>query len=319
MDVPTWKKFIDVIAFVLVFVIPLILYLMEKAGESLVKIFAFGWISVAAAAIYLVLNIPWVWEDPQFAVRLWRLFFLVMQRCSRSLSGYGSVAAAAVYLVLNIPWVWEDPQFAVRLWRLFFVCSVAVLVVGYMALQIWPTHGEDATSKADSSTVPINGINVDFGAFFLNMSQNLNSLGWWGIYNSGATISPISLVMRVTLTNIGEKPENVGHYSLAVKTQECGSIYLTPIDPRAVPRLAVVSKSLGFNKVPIFNFVDDSLIKLLKKPLLPHIPVQGWLLFGYSNNLFHIQRKYCFLSARVAKHFWRYFVLKVIRKQGFVR
>jgi hypothetical protein len=104
-------------------------------------------------------------------------------------------------------------------------------------------------------------------------------LGWWGVYDSGATASPITLVIRMTITNIGDVPENIGHYSLAVKTQECGSIYLTPIDPRAVPQVVVVSKSLGFSKVPIFEFVSNGLAEKLKQPLLPHTPVQGWMLF----------------------------------------
>jgi hypothetical protein len=89
MDMPTWKKFFDVVAFVLVFSVPVILYLMEKAGASLSRIFVLGWISVAAAAIYLVLSIPWVWSDASIAMRVWRVSFV----CSIALllSGYGAI------------------------------------------------------------------------------------------------------------------------------------------------------------------------------------------------------------------------------------
>jgi hypothetical protein len=69
----TWKKFFDVVAFVVVFAVPVILYLMEKAGVSLTLIFVLGWVSIAWAAIYLVLNIPWVWADAPTPIRVWRV------------------------------------------------------------------------------------------------------------------------------------------------------------------------------------------------------------------------------------------------------
>jgi hypothetical protein len=69
----TWKKFFEVVAFVVVFVVPVILYLMEKAGASLTWIFVVGWLSILAAALYLVLSIPWVWEQVPLPMRVWRV------------------------------------------------------------------------------------------------------------------------------------------------------------------------------------------------------------------------------------------------------
>lgn len=89
MEAITWKKFFDVLAFVIVFVVPLILYLMEKAGASLTWIFVVGWLSIAAAALYLVLSIPWVWAEAPIAVRVWRIALV----CSAAVlsAGYGAI------------------------------------------------------------------------------------------------------------------------------------------------------------------------------------------------------------------------------------
>ena len=73
MDTLSWKKFFEVLSFVVVFAVPVILYLMEKAGTSLIWIFVVGWLSIAAAALYLVLSIPWVWADAPIGVRMWRI------------------------------------------------------------------------------------------------------------------------------------------------------------------------------------------------------------------------------------------------------
>jgi len=89
MAKPTWKTFFDVLAFVVVFVVPVVLYLMEKAGIDLKPIFIVGWLSIAAASLYLVLNLPWVWNNPDIALRAWRAYAV----CSIALLavGYASI------------------------------------------------------------------------------------------------------------------------------------------------------------------------------------------------------------------------------------
>jgi hypothetical protein len=84
-----WKKFFEVLSFVTVFAVPVILYLMEKAAVKLTWIFGVGWLSIGAAALYLVLNIPWVWADATTAMRVWRICLV----CSGSLLlvGYGAI------------------------------------------------------------------------------------------------------------------------------------------------------------------------------------------------------------------------------------
>jgi hypothetical protein len=84
----TWRKFFEVLAFVVVFAVPVILYLMEKAGASLTWIFIVGWLSIAAAALYLVLSIPWVWADVPMAVRVWRIS--LMSAIALLAVGYGA-------------------------------------------------------------------------------------------------------------------------------------------------------------------------------------------------------------------------------------
>jgi len=93
MAKPTWEIFMSVFAAVVVFIVPIVLYLMEKAGVSLVWIFVLGWISIAVAS---------------------------------------------EYLVVNIPWIWDDANFLMRIWRLCFVSAIALLIVGYFAIKIWP-------------------------------------------------------------------------------------------------------------------------------------------------------------------------------------
>jgi len=84
----TWRKFFEVLAFVVVFAVPVILYLMEKAGASLTWIFIVGWLSIAVAALYLVLSIPWVWADVPMAVRVWRIS--LMSAIALLAVGYGA-------------------------------------------------------------------------------------------------------------------------------------------------------------------------------------------------------------------------------------
>ena len=88
MEMVGWKKFFEVLAFVVVFAVPVILYLMEKAGASLTWIFVIGWLSIAAAALYLVLSIPWVWAEAPIAVRVWRIS--LMSAIALLTVGYGA-------------------------------------------------------------------------------------------------------------------------------------------------------------------------------------------------------------------------------------
>lgn len=89
MDTLSWKKFFDVLSFVVVFAVPVILYLMEKAGTSLTWIFVVGWLSIAVASLYLVLSIPWVWVDAPMAVRVWRIS--LVSATALLAVGYGAI------------------------------------------------------------------------------------------------------------------------------------------------------------------------------------------------------------------------------------
>ena len=61
---------------------------MEKAGVDLRWIFISGWASIAAASLYLVLSIPWIWENAPLAVRIWRICLV----CALALLSVGHVA-----------------------------------------------------------------------------------------------------------------------------------------------------------------------------------------------------------------------------------
>jgi hypothetical protein len=73
---PTWEIFFGALAGVIVFVVPIVLYLMEKANKKISWIFIVGLISVGIAAVYLVLNIPWVWSASSTAWKVYRACML---------------------------------------------------------------------------------------------------------------------------------------------------------------------------------------------------------------------------------------------------
>lgn len=89
MGKPSWKTFFDVLAFVIVFAVPVILYLMEKAGVALRAIFFLGWASIAVGAVYISLNIPWVWADVALPFRIWRV--CLVSSLSLLAVGYGAI------------------------------------------------------------------------------------------------------------------------------------------------------------------------------------------------------------------------------------
>jgi hypothetical protein len=76
MAKPTWETFVAIFCAVVVFVVPVVLYLMEKAGINIIWILAVGWISIALACLYLVLNIPWVWAETNLGILIWRVCFV---------------------------------------------------------------------------------------------------------------------------------------------------------------------------------------------------------------------------------------------------
>lgn len=87
---PSWSTFFATLSAVVVFAVPVVLYLMEKAGLALRAIFAVGWLSIALAGLYLVLNIPWVWAaDVSLRMTMWRVCCV----CSVTLLivGYGAI------------------------------------------------------------------------------------------------------------------------------------------------------------------------------------------------------------------------------------
>jgi hypothetical protein len=72
MAKPTWEVFFGVLAGVIVFVVPIVLYLMEKANKKITWIFIVGLLFLGIAALYLVLNIPWVWSASSTAWKVYR-------------------------------------------------------------------------------------------------------------------------------------------------------------------------------------------------------------------------------------------------------
>ncbi len=96
---------------------------------------------------------------------------------------------------------------------------------------------------------------------FLNMNQTLKGSGsslWWITYKSylGDTASPVALAQYVEITNLLPTDETIKNYSVAVKTADCGWVYLSPINIHAASVWYVAS---GLNKAIRIDFSGNGL------------------------------------------------------------
>jgi len=82
--------------------------------------------------------------------------------------------------------------------------------------------------------VEAEGFQVIFKAEFMNMNKNLGDHFFWVLHPTGYgdTISPVALLAFLQIHSSYKHSVNISSYSLATKTDNCGWIYLTPIDLR---------------------------------------------------------------------------------------
>jgi hypothetical protein len=114
----------------------------------------------------------------------------------------------------------------------------------------------------------------------INMKRDvLATLPFWVRYISGHgdTISPVAVMFFIDVTSNVSTPEKIKDYSVAIKTAECGWVYLAPIRMRSVKVLFIPPG--GIQKARPLNFTTNGLDYLLGNPIPPFGTVSGWLLF----------------------------------------
>jgi hypothetical protein len=160
------------------------------------------------------------------------------------------------------------------------VITIVLFGVGYRRFNSMYHFTAEAVSKKDEpkSEGPTS-VKVEFGPYFLNMTQSLEQNGfYWVFYRSGYgdTASPVALTIWVSATNPNSIPLGIKNYSLSIKTQNCGWVYLSPIDERAVTAAWTYG---GLQNASIHDFHRNGLNVAWSQPIPAHESVEGWLLF----------------------------------------
>jgi len=123
---------------------------------------------------------------------------------------------------------------------------------------------------------------ISDGSFsFVNMTQRLttqNTGDWWVSYQSyaGDTASPVALMQYVEITNLQSVPETIRSYAMAIRTEDCGWTYLSPIPLRSV---AVWWTYMGLDHAIPMDFHENGLDIVLEKPIPAFGTVTGSWLF----------------------------------------
>lgn len=123
------------------------------------------------------------------------------------------------------------------------------------------------------------GFNVTYKTELLDMDRGLDDACLWVLYRSGYadTISPVALTMFIEVTNLYSYPVSISSYSLQMKTESCGWMYMPPIDARGVELLW--SSSPDLKAASVIDLSSSNFSYLWSRPLEPHATRLGMLLF----------------------------------------
>ena len=116
---------------------------------------------------------------------------------------------------------------------------------------------------------------------FINLTQSLENTGsglFWVTYRSsfGDTASPVALAQFMEITNLLPTSETIKSYSVAINTEECGWIDLSPIYIRGA---RVWFTYEGLEKASLLDFAGNGLDFVLENPIPPHGTITGWWFF----------------------------------------
>jgi|ERR1041384_4991615 hypothetical protein len=168
------------------------------------------------------------------------------------------------------PWDNLSPS-AYKRWR--WGGTLAIVVLFIFATSITALFHMDRLSSISSSMPPLD---VAVRASLVNMNRDMRATTpFWVHYHAIEDfVSPVAVLTYVDITNQTDRDETIKNYAIAIKTQQCGWTYLTPI------REDTVTSFLGplTNARPL-DFRQNGLNYLLKSAIPKHRTVSGWLLF----------------------------------------
>jgi hypothetical protein len=149
---------------------------------------------------------------------------------------------------------------------------IGAILIGMIALGIlvWPKP-EKAKIEEFSISEPRS---------MVNMKRNLRAtLPIWVRYGSGYgdTISPVAVALLLDITSNSPRPERIKSYSVAIKTMQCGWMYLSPIRMNSVRAYYVFPQ--GINHAALLDFSSNGLEFTFGRDIPAFGTVSGWLLF----------------------------------------
>jgi hypothetical protein len=208
------------------------------------------WLWAAALAIALFILAPKLEGNRAFAALCLFIFAFLL-----------------IFPLRHLPWILNATG-KKRAQRAGIAITLCLALAGLLGWGAWP----DASKKTDFSISDPRSI--------INMKRNFQDTSpLWARYASGYgdTISPVAVAAWIDITNNLDVLETVKDYSVAINTQQCGWVYLTPIRMRSTSFFFIGTGQIQ-RALPL-DFTTDGLDYILERPISPHGTVSGWLMF----------------------------------------
>ncbi len=188
----------------------------------------------------------------------------------------------AIFLALTVQLLWSKPvklkiehlfmNLRGQLIRISYVAT-AILVVGLIGFYWW-----GARQLASVLTREDDGFHVNFKTEIIDMRRTLDGPILWVLYKGGYddTISPVALTEFLEITSLYNHPVNISSYTTEIKTEDCGWVYLTPLNSKT---LRLLWGTNGLNSAPVIKLGDNVLSEMWTKPIPAKSTQFGMLLF----------------------------------------
>jgi hypothetical protein len=159
-----------------------------------------------------------------------------------ALLGYLNALLGLTFTAIGVVYVaWELYPGAHKLVRRNPIMSLPLFLCGGLGLGfvVWLAL-LTIKSREPNPKFPPEGFSVVFKTELINMEHRLDeNQSLWVLYTSGygTTIAPVAFVSFLEITSLYDYPVRVSTYSLAIRTDVCGWLYLSPIDAKGVKLL----------------------------------------------------------------------------------
>lgn len=213
--------------------------------------------------------IHWILDHPKLAGFLGAIALAV--GFSPKVSGVASwicIVIAIIFGVAMLLGLGEKQQWAKKT-RLV---GVVGLVAALLLFGFWLTDAKQALHGESTK-----GFHVEFKTELVDLTRNKDDAMFWIAYPSnGETISPISVMAFLEITNLASDPASISHYSFAIKTEDAGWIYLSPIPSNNQMLLFGYNGLESMSQTSLDGGLDMQWSHL---SMQPNVPVFGMLLF----------------------------------------